>query len=300
MPIRPKSRWLAWQAPQAVSVRLPFPTANNEIVFVCIVIWRGTPLNCPVTFPSSKQTSNKKNIAPSPHSIMEEYVLSMSRLDDISDLKTHLHQLTGIPFHRLKLFLVDKAVQPTNQNNDKNHNNNNNTHSKNTQNNNQYYSNKHREDVDLSSLQEKQGPCFQFCGTNNDKLQGNNNNNNSNKVENKQSQPTRILVYESTLVPCHFRSSGSGGANGNSVLEGYGEPNVECWKEDTDPVTVAKEVSCSLWPTKSSEFTLGLQVDAVDSRKHWYTGSVVEIMGRFRWRCFLGRFARIVAIDPQH
>jgi len=46
---------------------------------------------------------------------------------------------------------------------------------------------------------------------------------------------------------------------------------------DSDPTFIARAVSRSLWPKDGSEFKLGLRVDAIDQRGHWFPGSVVEI-----------------------
>jgi hypothetical protein len=61
------------------------------------------------------------------------------------------------------------------------------------------------------------------------------------------------------------------------LLSVYGD-SQECRIYDTDPLLISKAISRSLWPKTENEFKLGLRVDAIDHRDHWFPGSVVEIM----------------------
>jgi hypothetical protein len=59
-------------------------------------------------------------------------------------------------------------------------------------------------------------------------------------------------------------------------LKYYGSSD-ECVSVDTEPTFLARSVSRCLWPQGVSGFRLGLRVDAMDQRDHWFPGSIVEI-----------------------
>ena len=60
-------------------------------------------------------------------------------------------------------------------------------------------------------------------------------------------------------------------------LKSYGD-KYECRVYDSDPLDIQKAMSRSMWPEKPSDFKLGLRVDAIDHREHWFPGSVIEII----------------------
>jgi hypothetical protein len=62
-----------------------------------------------------------------------------------------------------------------------------------------------------------------------------------------------------------------------ATLKIYGDEQ-ECIAYDTNPTSLSKFVSRSLWPKSTKDFTLGLRVDAIDHRNHWFPGSVIEII----------------------
>lgn len=240
---------------------IPFPTVS-EVVFKCKVLRRATPNNCPRTLrPKSNKQTQRQSKAPCPPSeqlIMEEYVITMSRLADISDLKGKIHQLCGIPLHRLRLFVLN---EPSDENN--------------------------RESplgsncvTTLCAMPEKEGPCLQFArqGLNGGFLS-------------PSEIPTTIMVFETTLNNrkainqdkfhiTHFDASTStqdAYEYAQRDLKHYGDAN-ECLFFDTDPIQIARATSCIRWPKSPEQIFVGLRVDAIDQRGHWFPGTIIEVI----------------------
>merc|ERR1712070_240154 len=51
----------------------------------------------------------------------------------------------------------------------------------------------------------------------------------------------------------------------------------ECRLYDSNPTKVSIAMSRAMWPEFPVDLRLGLRVDAIDQRGHWFSGSVVEI-----------------------
>jgi hypothetical protein len=186
---------------------------------------------------------------------MEEYLITMSRLADISDLKAKIHQLCLIPLHRLRLFLLNEPSEENNQENSPG------------------------TSRTLCALPEKDGPCLQFArqGLNGGFLS-------------PSEIPTTIMVFEMTLnnrTPTNQETShttyfDSSLSTENAYeyadqeLKHYGD-STECLFLDTDPIRIARAMSCILWPKSPDQVAVGLRVDAIDQRGHWFPGSIVEV-----------------------
>jgi len=278
---------------------IPFPTVA-EVVFRCTIVRRGTALNCPgVLGPKgfinsqSKKQKNKQNQSalapefspPSENLIMEEYIVAMSRLADVGDLKLRLQNLSGISAECLKLckseeIVVDANIPKSDIAADT------------------------RTFTKVMPLPEKEGPCVQLVKQT------------PNEVSASSVALTEIIAFESTLKPrqqfnadinetvwydddenaevdscdltvdsCDDLSEAEDRFLRHQKLykrkvqahvKVYGDNN-ECRMVDSDPTFLARAVSQSLWPTSCKDFKLGLRVDAIDQRHHWFPGSVVEI-----------------------
>ena len=262
---------------------IPFPTIN-EVIFHCTLVRRGSNVNCPVTLSKRKSSNESKDkndiqsLSPSPPSnrlVFEQYAVSMSRLADIGDLKLRLQNLTGIAINRLKLYTTNEVYQDK-----KDSDNSDDQHSP------------LDSFVQIIPLPDKPGPCFQLAAQ-------------LKPSSSPPDSPTVILAFETTLNPrplshgelddtsttsgeeSEDNSKGRASASHNSnnerqrqlenQLKTYGD-NRECVEYDSDPTALSKAMSRNLWPKNASEFTIGLRVDAIDHRKHWFPGSVVEII----------------------
>ena len=263
---------------------IPFPTVA-EVIFRCRIIRRGSILNCPGTLGKNSDEESgaiRSKAAPAPPSkklVVEEYVIPMSRLADVGDLRLRLQNISGISSNRLRLckkeeVIVNAAATKTND--------------------------PSRTYVKVTPLPENEGPCIQLAR----QLSG--------KKENQTAEDiaspsiTEIIAFESTLSPrppLPSTESNGTSANGDLTddetadedddeditnrkeyqekvareLQIYGNGD-ECRIHDTDPLSLSKAMSRSLWPKSSSDFRLGLRVDAIDHRSHWFPGSVVEII----------------------
>jgi len=269
---------------------LPFPTVA-EVIFRCTIVRRATALNCPNTLysiwkhPSQKYTpkTSTANISPpSQELITEEYLIPMSRLADIGDLKMKLQNLSGIPSKDLR---VCKREDIESNASDNKHN-------------------FTRMYTKVSALADKEGPCIKLLQQ-------------STLDDVSSATIARIVAFESTLVvrpieiPNNDRHSMASRAEViddasttademstddsssetvipvyqnkaeeklvQEMLKVYGDEK-ECVVFDTNPTPLAKVISRSLWPKSPKDFTLGLRVDAIDHRNHWFPGSVIEIV----------------------
>ena len=264
---------------------LPFPTMP-EVIFRCIVVRRGTALNCLGTLKVSDsqlgrlrtRSSSTSMMPPSKELIFEEYIIPMSRLADIGDLKMKLQHMTGVPAARLRMCKhEDIASTLTNDPLTK-------IHSK------------------VTALPDKEGPCVKLL---------------QKAALDDTSTPTvaRIMAFETTLNARHIDVSSVEESttvtpsqhDGNEstademsddeattsapnrtalskadergaqeILKVYGDEK-ECFLYDTNPSLLAKVISRRLWPESAEDFNLGLRVDAIDHRNRWFPGSVIEI-----------------------
>ena len=265
---------------------LPFPTMP-EVIFRCIVVRRGTALNCLGTLQISDsqmgrlrtRSSSTSMMPPSKELIFEEYIIPMSRLADIGDLKMKLQHMTGISAARLRMCKhEDIASTSTSDPLTK-------VHSK------------------VTALPDKEGPCVKLL---------------QNAALDDTSTPTvaRIMAFETTLnarhidvssveepttvtpsqqdgnestademsddeaaasAPSRTALSKADERGAQEILKVYGDEK-ECFLYDTNPALIAKVISRSLWPESAEGFSLGLRVDAIDHRNHWFPGSVIEIV----------------------
>merc|ERR1740124_215893 len=148
---------------------------------------------------------------------------------------------------------------------------------------------------ELSPLSNKEGPCLNLAKQPKD---GNGENRTT------QSHPsavlqTRIFAFESTIRTRdpddqpgrnqnHNRSNNNQRNNTAALeaeehrlcyqrlLHNYSD-RTECRLYDTDPSPLANALSKRLWPSSSEDFVVGLRVDALDHKNHWYPGSIVDV-----------------------
>jgi ubiquitin C-terminal hydrolase len=267
---------------------IPFPTVA-DVVFQCTVVRRATPLNCPkvLNAPRKHREELKRyNIddmdervtqPPSERLLLEEYVIPMSRLADIADLRLRLQGVSGIPAARLRLC---KAEDFMNMDLDD--------------------INPVKRHTRVTTLPDKEGPCVQVA-----KSAGS-----TDEIGATPPTPTRIFAFEHTLSPRPMpvmegrveddedtvtdedddededapqdeKNSSTRALKELKILRElvavYGDGR-ECRIYDTDSLPISKAISRSLWPRAEDEFKLGLRVDAIDHRDHWFPGSVVEII----------------------
>jgi ubiquitin C-terminal hydrolase len=220
---------------------IPFPTLS-DVVFHCKLLRRANEFNCTTALNGSKEKSSSP--------ILEEYVVSLPRLADIGDLKHKLHDLCGTPINNMKIFVADNISTDANTD--------------------------IRSYVDLFVLPEKEGPCLQYARQNEP---GN--------FLSPNEIPTTIFVFESTLklrqadleLVDHVQDDDWHSQNiqnqkkiAQNELKLYGDSSL-----DTVPTRLAKSISCVMWPKSMDEVLIGLRVDAIDERGHWFPGSIVEV-----------------------
>ncbi|KAL3811303.1 hypothetical protein ACHAXA_007165 [Cyclostephanos tholiformis] len=256
---------------------LPFPTMT-EVIFQCTVVRRATALNCfnfVENWRHHKDLPLPKEVNSSPPSkelIFEEYIIPMSRLADIGDLKMKLQNLSGIQAKDMRVCKKEDIATNTSDNN----------HS---------FTNTHTR---VSLLPDKEGPCLRLL-----------------QQESLDDDPSPIFVsiiaFETTLYvrPIEHQyilkneksddasTTASERSNDSAIqtaarkreddeiaqeyLKVYGDGN-ECIIFDTNPTLLAKAISRNLWPKEDKDFTLGLRVDAIDHRNYWFPGSVIELV----------------------
>jgi hypothetical protein len=252
---------------------VPFPE-DAGVIFKVYVVRRANVFNAPwvlnkprkgsrsrARFPFRDQGGHKP---PSDHLAVEEYIISMSRLADCGDLKIQIQNLCGVPATHLRLCRADEISMKGKE--DKNNR-------------------VVRSQIQVTLLTDKEGPCSQFVKQPSKGDKGG------------MPDPSLIVAFESTLRPRPFARLPPGGEDSNddashgsvvsmdkTVLKEmemhiakYGN-NEECRLYDTEPTQIAKGISRSLWPRTDADFKLGLRVDAIDHRQHWFPGSVVEIL----------------------
>jgi len=269
---------------------LPFPTVA-EVIFQCTVVRRATAQNCPNTLyylvekgphQQKERRSSASHVSPpSKDLISEEYLIPMSRLADIGDLKMKLQHLSGIPSKDLRICKREEIASNASD-----------TRNSFTK----IY-------TKVSALPDKEGPCVKLL---------------QQETLEDVSSPTiaRIIAFENTLVVRQIDaplnrsivskaettddasttaddvSSTDSSSHGappvykkyraeekivEAYLKVYGDEK-ECVVFDTNPTPLAKSISRSLWPKTADDFTLGLRVDAIDHKNHWFPGSVIEIV----------------------
>ena len=239
---------------------IPFPTVS-DVVFNCLLLRRATPLNCPKTLGlnTKKRASSQNTVghSPSEQLITEEHTITMSRLDDINDLKEKFSDLCGIALDSLRFFVVDETddnesdVQSSDM-------------------------------IKLATFPEKGGPCLSLAkeGFPADFFS-------------PSQVPTTVVAFESTLEsrsvdvesteecdkPKHDLASG------NSTDIKIVQEDLKCCVSvnecricDTDPALLAKALSQSQWPKSAKELAPGLRVDAIDHRGTWFPGTVIEVV----------------------
>ena len=206
---------------------------------------------------------------PSDTYVAEQYVITMSRLADSSDLRLQIQNVCNIPGGRLKLCraeeVIDEEADPNSI---------------------------FRQHIEMIPLTEKEGPCSQLARK---------------KLPDEEiAAPTLILAFESTLRPRPMKKGKEDDQMEDTAdedeeevdhpgprpfpspdeerkilrsLESYGDTK-ECRFYDTDPHVLAQAVSRSIWPKSDDElrFRKGLRVDAKDSRGSWYPGSIIEVL----------------------
>ena len=259
---------------------IPFPTVA-DVIFKCNVVRRATAhnadwvLNKPrknsrsrTRFVRSEVVDNAK--APSEQLIVEQYIIAMSRLADSGDLKLQIQNLSGIPSSDLRICRAEEFVIRDKED-----------------------SSVVRRHMQATLLTDKEGPCSQLAQKRV---------NNGEELGTAPAAPSLIVAFETTLrsrPPDDKRSEDESSSNGDEEDEeemdktgiqshkdlkelekhvsAYGNME-ECRLYDTETLPIAKAISRSLWPTTEEELKLGLRVDAIDHREHWFPGSVVEIL----------------------
>jgi rubredoxin len=260
---------------------IPFPTVA-DVIFQCYVVRRASAVNSPWILNKPQKGGKwrtrfiRRDLVtnprpPSEQYVVEQYVIAMSRLADSGDLKQQIQNLCGIPSNQLKLcrteeiFLKDRDDPSV-----------------------------VRRQTKVTPLTDKEGPCSNIARqrTSSD----------AEGTSAAPAPPAQIIAFESTLRsrPAddskreEYESSESNGdeeeetdkANAPSKKESrelekhvevYGNTE-ECRMYDTETLPIAKAISRSLWPRSDNELKLGLRVDAIDHREHWFPGSVVEIV----------------------
>jgi ubiquitin C-terminal hydrolase len=257
---------------------IPIPT-GSDIIFQCTVIRRGSALNCPWILNQTRQESRKGNdrlnclvdlsshyqrnpSTPSPTNIAEQYVISLSRLADVGDLRLQIQNLSGIRANRLRLCRAEEIVTEIETDN----------------------GSELQRQTKVIPLTDKEGPASHYI-----KKHG--------PSEDTPSFPTQIIAFELTLNPrdimidtpvenqSYDRRNVTNKEDSYSpgqvteierYLSVYGDEK-ECRLVDTDVAVLSEAVSRSMWPRSDSDFKIGLRVDAKDHRGNWFVGSVVDV-----------------------
>eukprot|EP00537_Pseudo-nitzschia_pungens_P004203 CAMPEP_0172355724 /NCGR_PEP_ID=MMETSP1060-20121228/128_1 /TAXON_ID=37318 /ORGANISM="Pseudo-nitzschia pungens, Strain cf. cingulata" /LENGTH=2200 /DNA_ID=CAMNT_0013075555 /DNA_START=614 /DNA_END=7216 /DNA_ORIENTATION=+ len=261
---------------------LPIPTVT-DVIFKCKVVRRANGFNTPwiLNRPKNKNGKAKGRFGPnksasskppSENSIVEQYIITMSRLADSSDLRLKIQSICGIPASNLTICSAEEKLATAEKDD----------------------GSVVRKITDLTPLTNKKGPCSQFAPRQR----------NTNEESNAgATSPALIIAFESTLRSRSLDRRMDEGSETNyddsddeddidspstipnpkdereleKLVMQYGNAE-ECRLYDTDTLPIAQAVSRSLWPTRHEELKLGLRVDAIDHKKHWYPGSVVEIL----------------------
>jgi rubredoxin len=255
---------------------IPIPTVA-DVIFQCTVYRRASSTNCPYVLNKPRkgekkahrfrQNSGTTSGPPSDLFVTEEYTIALSRLADSGDLRLQIQNACGIPAHQLRLCRAEIIMT-----NDKS------------------VVGQH---IKVIPLTDKEGPCSSLTK--------------KRQPDDKSPTPvTLIVAFESTLRSrfisteskddgelledtadeedeldiddSHLLPTAREKAQLEMYLGVYGD-ELECRLVDTNPLTIAKAVSRSLWPRTEEELKLGLRVDAKDHRGNWYPGNVVEIVG---------------------
>ena len=259
-------------------ISIPFPTVA-DVIFKCFVVRRANAFNTPWVLNKPRKGGKwrarfvRRDLLPNPKPpserlIVEQYIIAMSRLADSGDLKLQIQNLCGISADDLRLCQAEEVVMRE--------------------------KNDHtvvRRQTQVTLLTDKEGPCSQFARK---RL-------NSEDIGTAPAAPSLIVAFESTLRsrPAEKNDEDSTDSNLEEEEEEEsdesGMPNKkelkelekqvavygnseECRLYDTDTLLIAKAISRSLWPEKEEELKLGLRVDAIDHKEHWFPGSVVEIL----------------------
>ena len=259
---------------------IPFPTVA-DVIFKCYVVRRANAFNTPWVLNKPRKGGKwrtrfvKRDLLPNPKPpseqlVVEQYIIAMSRLADSGDLKLQIQNLCGIPANELRLCRGEEVVMRDKDD-----------------------QTVVRRQTQVTLLTDKEGPCSQFARQRA----------NSEDIGTAPAAPSLILAFESTLRsrPTDDKKSEEESSDSNGDEEEEEEPDKngrpsrkelkelekqvavygnleECRLYDTDTLLIAKAISRSLWPEKEEELKLGLRVDAIDHREHWFPGSVVEIL----------------------
>jgi hypothetical protein len=258
---------------------IPFPTVA-DVIFQCTVVRRADAFNSPWVLNKPRKGGKyrsrfvRRDLLPNPKPpseqlIVEQYVIAMSRLADSGDLKLQIQNMCGIPANQLKLcrseeiYLKDKEDPSA-----------------------------VRRQTKVTQLTDKEGPCSQFARQRSS----------SEDMGASPATPAQIIAFETTMRSRPSEDRKEESESSDSVEEEEeeesdtpGRPNKkenrelesnikaygnieECRVFDTETLPIAKAISRSLWPRTEDELKLGLRVDAIDHREHWFPGSVVEIV----------------------
>lgn len=259
---------------------IPFPTVA-DVIFKCYVVRRANAFNTPWVLNKPKKGGKwksrfvRRDLLPNPKPpseqlVVEQYIIAMSRLADSGDLKLQIQNICGIQANDLRLCRVEETV----------------------------VRDKDDQSVvarqsQVTLLTDKEGPCSQFARQRA----------NSEDIGTAPAAPSLIVAFESTLRPRPADDKKSEDDSSDSIPDDeeeeeqdipimpskkdlkelekhvsvYGNAE-ECRLYDTETILISKAISRSLWPEKEEELKLGLRVDAIDHREHWFPGSVVELL----------------------
>jgi ubiquitin C-terminal hydrolase len=261
---------------------VPLPTVA-EVLFKIYIVRRANAFNTPWVLNKPKSNGKFKarfdpqngTSAPKSQSeevVVEQHIIAMSRLADSSDLRLKIQALCGIPAADLRICSAEEKLVASEQD----------------------VGTVVQSLTEVSLLTEKKGPCSSLARQRTT----------SEDLGTSPSTPSLIIAFESTLRarPVDTRAESADGVDESSehsaeededdtndgpskkeerelerlVLK-YGN-SEECRLYDTDALPIAMAISRSIWPTKEEELKIGLRVDAIDHKEHWYPGSIVEIL----------------------
>jgi len=232
---------------------LPFPTVT-EVLFRCMILRRATALNCSQTLGlgQNRNVLDTQLPPPSQNLIAEEYVISISRVADITELRQELSKLCGIAQNRFELYTMDEDTSD---------------------------SANIKENMTLTHIPiDKNGPCWHFS---HDYKKNATSNKTSMMIAFEltiQSRPKDIIQTDEKKASNIDNSNARTNKNLiGGILKTYGD-NDECRTYDTNPSYLAGAMSKILWPKSALDITEGLRVDGIDHRSHWFPGTIVDVL----------------------
>ncbi len=234
---------------------LPFPKNVTEVFFRCIVVRRASVSNCSDSLVSTDKSRTKFQRIPQripKHGLAEEYMLPMSRVADVSELKINLVNVCGVPEEKLKIYSITNGNIEDTANST----------------------------MSFALIEDKHvGPCWQFA-------QGNKSEGSTNSIatllafeSTLEPRPEEFKPKDNETMNDMKKASNDndGQKMVDETLRFYGD-DLECRLFDTNPSYLSKAISIVRWPRSASDFSIGLRVDAIDQRNQWFPGTIVDII----------------------